>query len=49
VSWLHHDPAVVTWWSLALWLALALIHGLWRSTGAAEQDPIRPPGPIVPS
>ena len=29
----------------ALWLVAVLIYGLWRSSGAAPQDPIRPSGP----
>ena len=29
------------------WIALALIYGLWRSRGAAAQDPIRESGPIL--
>ena len=34
--------AVVTLWA---WLGVVLAHGLWRSSGGAEQDPIRPAGP----
>jgi hypothetical protein len=35
------------WWFLWIWLAVVLIHGLWRSRGDAPQDPIRPSGPGV--
>jgi hypothetical protein len=31
---------------IAVWIAIVLIHGLWRSLGAAPQDPIRESGPI---
>ena len=27
------------------WAVLVLLHGLYRSFGSAEPDPIRPPGP----
>ena len=33
------------WWFLGAWLVVALGYALWRSRGAAEQDPIRPSGP----
>jgi hypothetical protein len=31
---------------LWLWLAVAVLHGLWRSRGRAELDPVRPAGPL---
>jgi len=47
-----HDNAVgwivgnaEAWWFLGAWLVVALGYALWRSRGAAEQDPIRPSGP----
>jgi hypothetical protein len=30
---------------LAAWIALVLVHGFYRSTGEAKQDPILPSGP----
>ncbi|HEX4825729.1 MAG TPA: hypothetical protein VFV19_15615 [Candidatus Polarisedimenticolaceae bacterium] len=32
---------------LAAWVAAVLVYGLWRSRGAAAQDPIRESGPIL--
>lgn len=30
---------------LVAWLAVVLLHGLWRSMGEAKTDTIRPSGP----
>jgi hypothetical protein len=32
-------------WVLGIWAAGMLVHALWRSTGEAPQDPLRPSGP----
>lgn len=37
--------ARLAWPLLAGWIAVVLIHGIWRSLGGAAQDPIRPSGP----
>ena len=37
----------IAWIVLVAWVAAVLLHGLWRSLGAAPQDPIRDSGPIV--
>jgi len=34
------------WPFVAAWVVVVLIHGLWRSSGEAAQDTIRPSGPI---
>lgn len=34
---------------LSVWLAVVLLHGLWRSRGEAPVDPIRPSGPVFRS
>jgi len=34
------------WPFIVAWVAVVLIHGLWRSSGDAAQDTIRPAGPI---
>lgn len=34
------------WPFLVAWVVVVLIHGLWRSSGDAAQDTIRPSGPI---
>ena len=31
---------------LLVWLTGVLVHGILRSAGQAEQDPVRPSGPI---
>ena len=33
---------VVIW----VWVIVAVIYGIWRSVGKADQDPIRPAGPF---
>ena len=33
------------WIFLAIWVAVVLVHGFYRSVGEAKQDPIRPSGP----
>lgn len=32
--------------SIAIWLGIVLVYGLFRSLGEAGQDPIRPSGPL---
>ena len=39
--------ADAAWTFLGVWIAAALVHGLWRSLGAAKQDPLRESGPIL--
>ncbi len=34
------------WVFLVAWVTLVALHGIWRSLGDAEQDPIRPAGPM---
>ena len=34
------------WAALAAWLAVVLVHALWRSGGEAAPDPIRASGPL---
>ena len=34
------------WIAPAAWLALALLHGVWRLSRSEEADPIRPSGPL---
>jgi hypothetical protein len=31
----------------AVWMAAVIVYGLWRSRGAAPQDPIRDSGPVL--
>jgi len=37
----------LAWTVLAVWVAVVLMYGLWRSRGDGKQDPIRPSGPEV--
>jgi hypothetical protein len=39
--------ARTAWIFLVAWGAAVLLHGLWRSMGEAEQDPIRESGPVL--
>ena len=39
--------ARTAWVVLVVWLVAVLVHGLWRSLGAAPQDAIRESGPIL--
>lgn len=34
------------WIAVTVWLAVVLLHGLWRSRGEAAPDPVREAGPL---
>ena len=40
------ESTAQAWPILAAWVGVVQIHGLWRSSGEAAQDTIRPSGPI---
>ena len=41
-----HLDAQTAWLAIAIWSAIVLVHGLWRSRGEGVPDPIRPSGPL---
>jgi hypothetical protein len=41
-----HVDAQTAWIALGAWLAIVLVHGLWRSRGESAPDPIRASGPL---
>lgn len=43
-GWMPDAP--LAWAILAVWLVVVVLYGLYRSTGEAPQDPIRPSGPF---
>lgn len=45
-GWGWLPGAELTWWIAIAWVAIVVVYGLYRSTGEAEQDTIRPSGPL---